>query len=47
MTCRNVFRLLYCGEGLTIKQVAIELGLSEQRVRQALCELRERLRRLT
>jgi len=41
---RSVFRLVYGGEGLDHAQVAERLGLSLQRVRQIVCEVRKLLR---
>lgn len=41
---QNVFRLLYSPPIHTHSEVAAELGLSLQRVRQILCELRKKLR---
>ena len=42
---RRVFELLYGGRGLSAGEIAAELGLSVQRVRQITCELRQRIRR--
>jgi RNA polymerase sigma-70 factor (ECF subfamily) len=39
-----VFRLAYGGEGLSHAEVARRVGLSLQRVRQILCEVRAKLR---
>jgi RNA polymerase sigma factor (sigma-70 family) len=41
---RDVFRLTYGGEGLSHADVAKKVGLSLQRVRQILCEVRKELR---
>jgi RNA polymerase sigma-70 factor (ECF subfamily) len=41
---RRVFRLAYGGEGLSHAEVAQRVGLSLQRVRQILCEVRAELR---
>jgi len=46
-TVRRVFELTYGAPALSARQVSDELGLSVQRVRQVLCELRARLRRGT
>jgi RNA polymerase sigma-70 factor (ECF subfamily) len=43
-SAREVFRLAYGGEGLSHAEVARRVGLSLQRVRQILCEVRARLR---
>jgi RNA polymerase sigma-70 factor (ECF subfamily) len=43
-SAREVFRLVYSGEGLSHAEVAKRVGLSLQRVRQILCEVRARLR---
>jgi RNA polymerase sigma factor (sigma-70 family) len=43
-SAQEVFRLAYGGEGLPHAEVAQRTGLSLQRVRQILCELRKRLR---
>jgi RNA polymerase sigma-70 factor (ECF subfamily) len=43
-SAKNVFRLVYGGEGLDHAQVAERLGLSLQRVRQIVCEVRKLLR---
>jgi len=43
-SAQQVFRLTYGGEGLPHAEVARRSGLSLQRVRQILCELRKRLR---
>lgn len=43
-TARRVFRLTYSPPGKTAAEVAQTVGLSEQRVRQTLCELRALLR---
>jgi RNA polymerase sigma-70 factor (ECF subfamily) len=43
-SARTVFRLAYGGEGLSHTQVAQRAGLSLQRVRQILCEVRAKLR---
>jgi RNA polymerase sigma-70 factor (ECF subfamily) len=43
-TSRRVFRLAYGGEGLSHAEVAERVGLSLQRVRQILCEVRAELR---
>lgn len=42
---RQVFQLTYRPPGKTANQVGQHLGISEQRVRQILCELRARLRK--
>ena len=41
---RAVFQLVYGGEGLSHAEVASKVGLSLQRVRQILCEVRKQLR---
>ena len=41
---RDVFRLAYGGDGLSHADVAKRVGLSLQRVRQILCEVRKELR---
>ena len=43
-SARKVFRLAYGGEGLSHAEVAERVGLSLQRVRQILCEVRAKLR---
>jgi RNA polymerase sigma-70 factor (ECF subfamily) len=43
-SARNVFKLVYGGEGLDHAEVATRLGLSLQRVRQIICEVRKLLR---
>jgi RNA polymerase sigma-70 factor (ECF subfamily) len=43
-SARAVFQLAYGGEGLSHAQVAEKVGLSLQRVRQILCEVRKELR---
>ncbi|HEY8041835.1 MAG TPA: sigma-70 family RNA polymerase sigma factor [Polyangiaceae bacterium] len=43
-SARKVFRLAYGGDGLSHAEVAQRVGLSLQRVRQILCEVRARLR---
>jgi RNA polymerase sigma factor (sigma-70 family) len=43
-SARKVFRLAYGGDGLSHADVAVRVGLSLQRVRQILCEVRARLR---
>jgi len=43
-SARKVFRLAYGGEGLSHADVARRVGLSLQRVRQILCEVRAKLR---
>ena len=43
-SARTVFRLAYGGEGLSHTEVAQRAGLSLQRVRQILCEVRAKLR---
>jgi RNA polymerase sigma-70 factor (ECF subfamily) len=43
-SARNVFRLAYSGDGLSHAEVAKRVGLSLQRVRQILCEVRAKLR---
>lgn len=43
-SARKVFRLTYGGEGLSHAEVANRVGLSLQRVRQILCEVRAKLR---
>jgi RNA polymerase sigma-70 factor (ECF subfamily) len=43
-SAREVFRLAYGGEGLSHAEVARRVGLSLQRVRQILCEVRAKLR---
>ena len=43
-SAKNVFRLAYGGEGLDHAQIAARLGLSLQRVRQIVCEVRKQLR---
>lgn len=41
---REAFRLVYGGAGLAHAEAAARLGLSEQRVRQILCEIRKKMR---
>jgi RNA polymerase sigma factor (sigma-70 family) len=43
-SAKKVFRLVYNGEGLSHAEVARAVGLSLQRVRQILCEVRKELR---
>ncbi len=43
-SARKVFRLAYGGDGLSHAEVAKQVGLSLQRVRQILCEVRAKLR---
>jgi RNA polymerase sigma factor (sigma-70 family) len=43
-SARRVFRLVYGGDGLSHAEVAEEVGLSLQRVRQIVCEVRKLLR---
>ncbi len=43
-SARRVFQLVYGGSGLSHGQVAARVGLSLQRVRQIVCEVRQRLR---
>jgi RNA polymerase sigma-70 factor (ECF subfamily) len=43
-THQQVFRLVYARPGLPHGEVAAKLGLSVQRVRQSMCELRRKLR---
>lgn len=43
-SARQVFRLVYGGEGLSHAEVAERVGLSLQRVRQIVCEVRKLLR---
>jgi RNA polymerase sigma factor (sigma-70 family) len=43
-SARKVFRLAYGGDGLSHAEVAKSVGLSLQRVRQILCEVRAKLR---
>jgi len=43
-SARKVFRLAYGGDGLSHAEVAEQVGLSLQRVRQILCEVRAKLR---
>ena len=43
-SARAVFRLAYGGDGLSHADVAAQVGLSLQRVRQILCEVRAKLR---
>jgi RNA polymerase sigma-70 factor (ECF subfamily) len=43
-SARKVFKLVYGGEGLSHAAVAARLGLSLQRVRQIVCEVRKELR---
>jgi RNA polymerase sigma factor (sigma-70 family) len=43
-SARKVFRLAYGGDGLSHADVALKVGLSLQRVRQILCEVRAKLR---
>lgn len=43
-SARKVFRLAYSGEGKSHADVAAEVGLSLQRVRQIICEVRKVLR---
>jgi RNA polymerase sigma-70 factor (ECF subfamily) len=42
---QRVFHMLYGGRALSATEIASELGLSIQRVRQITCELRQRIRR--
>ena len=42
---QRVFALLYGGSGLSASEIAEQLGLSVQRVRQIACELRQKIRR--
>lgn len=42
---RRVFDLMYGGEARSATEIAAQLGLSVQRVRQIACELRQRVRR--
>lgn len=42
---RRVFEMLYGGNALSAAEIAQELGLSVQRVRQISCELRHKIRR--
>lgn len=43
-SARRVFGRVFSGEGLSHAEVAVEVGLSTQRVRQIVCELRKRVR---
>jgi RNA polymerase sigma factor (sigma-70 family) len=43
-SARAVFKLAYGGEGLDHAQIASKVGISLQRVRQILCEVRKQLR---
>jgi RNA polymerase sigma-70 factor (ECF subfamily) len=43
-SAKKVFRLAYGGDGLSHAEVAARVGLSLQRVRQILCEIRAKLR---
>ena len=43
-SAQEIFRLVYGEEGLSHDEVASRVGLSVQRVRQVLCQLRKRLR---
>ncbi len=43
-SAKKVFRLAYGGDGLSHAEVAARVGLSLQRVRQILCEVRAKLR---
>ena len=43
-SAKKVFRLAYGGDGLSHAEVAERVGLSLQRVRQILCEIRAKLR---
>ena len=43
-TAQHVFRLTYGGTGYSTKEVAIKVGISEQRVRQIHSEIRQRIR---
>jgi len=43
-SAKRVFRLAYGGDGLSHTEVAAKVGLSLQRVRQILCEVRAKLR---
>ena len=43
-SAKKVFRLAYGGDGLSHTEVAERVGLSLQRVRQILCEVRAKLR---
>jgi RNA polymerase sigma-70 factor (ECF subfamily) len=43
-SAKKVFRLAYGGDGLSHAEVAAKVGLSLQRVRQILCEIRAKLR---
>jgi RNA polymerase sigma factor (sigma-70 family) len=45
-SARKVFELAHGGEGLSHGEIALRIGLSVERVRHVLCELRERLRPL-
>jgi RNA polymerase sigma-70 factor (ECF subfamily) len=45
INAQRVFALLYGGSGLSAAEIASQLGISEQRVRQITCELRARIRR--
>jgi len=44
-SARKVFRLVYGGEGMSHAEVARAVGLSLQRVRQIVCEVRKELRK--
>jgi len=41
---QRVFRAIYARPGATAAEVAVEVGLSVQRVRQIMCEVRKKLR---
>lgn len=43
-SAQRVFVLRYCPPGLSTQEIADELSLSEQRVRQIICELRQFIR---
>ena len=44
-SAQNVFRTVYEEPGLSHSEAAAKLGLSVQRVRQVICEVRKKLRR--
>lgn len=46
-TTQRVFELHYSPPCLSTFEIAVRLNITEQRVRQVICELRERLRRFT